>query len=287
MIVDIIKHIEGHSGCNKLKGDDYLFVEYKCPINVEEFHLLSDSNLITYVISGKKDWIAPNETFELEAGDTLFVRKGVYSTKQYFDVPYCVMIFFINDNFIKNFMLEYRESLMIVEDDSVEDSLFKVQTDAAFTSVVESIFHYLNKGDDIPKSLVEIKFKELLFNICLNNQNRSLVSFFDLISRSTKTDIEFIMNQNFKYDLNMPDFARLCDRSLSSFKRDFKNYFNETPARWLTNKRLEYSKTLLRNTDLSVNEICYEVGFKSPSHFNTAFKSKFSLPPHKFKTNNL
>ena len=46
---------------NKLVGSNFLFVEYKCPLNVEEFKLWTKSHLITYVINGKKDWITSNK----------------------------------------------------------------------------------------------------------------------------------------------------------------------------------------------------------------------------------
>ncbi len=81
MIVDIYTYFKQHPRYNKLVGDDYLFVEYKCPINVEEFELWTESHLITYVINGRKDWITDSATYKLHAGDSLFIRKGVYVTK--------------------------------------------------------------------------------------------------------------------------------------------------------------------------------------------------------------
>nr|WP_281502520.1 AraC family transcriptional regulator [Arenibacter sp. F20364] len=91
------------------------------------------------------------------------------------------------------------------------------------------------------------------------------------------------MIENFQYDLKIADFAKLCGKSLSSFKREFKECFNTTPSRWLINKRLEHSKMLLVGTNLTVSEIGYECGFKNNSHFIQAFKKKVKLTPNKFK----
>lgn len=76
MIVDVYEYFKQHPRYNKLVGSDYLFVEYKCPINVEEYQLWTESHLITYVINGKKDWISTDKTYEIQKGDALFVRKG-------------------------------------------------------------------------------------------------------------------------------------------------------------------------------------------------------------------
>ena len=105
-MINAYEYFKNHPKFNKLVGDDFLFVEYKCPLNIEEYQLWVDNHLITYVISGKKDWITSKKTHKLIAGDSIFVRKGVYTTKQYLESEYCVMLFFINDKFIKNFISE-------------------------------------------------------------------------------------------------------------------------------------------------------------------------------------
>ncbi len=235
MIVDVYNYFKKHPRNNKLVGSNFLFVEYKCPINIEEFLLWTESHLITFVIHGKKDWITSEKTYELIAGDALFVRKGIYTTRQYLEEDYCVMLFFINDDFIRKFIAE----------------------------------------------------NELLFNIVLNQKNNKLLDFFNAISQTKKTNIEDTMMKNFHYNLKIDEFARLCGRSLSSFKRDFESDFKTTPSRWLTTKRLEYSKTLLLGTNLNVTEICYESGFINSSHFIQAFKNKYNLPPNLFRTESL
>ncbi|WP_223826662.1 AraC family transcriptional regulator [Flagellimonas sp. S3867] len=283
MIVDIQQYFRRHSRYNKLVGDDYLFVEYKCPIDVENFQLFTDSHIINYVISGRKDWFSPDQTFEIQGGDALFVRKGVYTTRQHFEVDYCVMLFFINDTFINNFFREH-PSLKIPAKQKDYDQIFEIDINDSFESLIHSIFNYFKQAGEIPKSLVEIKFRELLFNILLNPKNQMLVEYLYSLSNSEKADMEYIMLKHFQYDLGLDEFAKLCGRSLSTFKRDFKNHFKQTPGNWIKNKRLECAKTLLHQSTLSINEICYESGFKNPSHFNKAFKEKYHLPPQQFRS---
>ena len=105
-------------------------------------------------------------------------------------------------------------------------------------------------------------------------------------SRYIKIDIEKTMLNNFHYNLRIKDFAKLCGRSLSVFKRDFNCRFNTTPFKWVKTKRLEYAKELLMKSDLNVNQICFESGFINNSHFIKSFKEKFKLPPYQFKSLN-
>jgi len=286
MIVDVYKYFKKHPGYNKLIGDDFLFVEYKCPLNIEEFQLWSKSHLITYVINGKKDWITSTKTYQINAGEALFARKGIYTTKQYLEEDYCVMLFFITDTFIKNFITENKLSKNVDLKENYQ-SIYPINANDSFNVLIESMFHYLKQFEEIPQSLIELKFKELLFNIILNPKNNQLLNFFSSVNQETKTTIENVMTTNFQHNLKIEDFAKLCGRSLSAFKRDFKNNFKTTPSKWLITKRLEHSKTLLIGTNMSVNEVCYESGFKNPSHFIHAFKNKYNITPKQLKLNTL
>ena len=282
-MINAYEYFKNHPKFNKLVGNDFLFVEYKCPLNIEEYQLWIENHLITYVISGKKDWITSKKIHKLTAGDTLFVRKGVYTTKQYLESNYCVMLFFINDKFIQRFISDNPSFKRELKRNKEQNQIFDIKTNDSFKTLIESIFHYLKQGEEIPKELVEIKFKELLFNIILNSKNKKLLNFFNSITLNSKMVIENVMIENFQYDLKIADFAKLCGKSLSSFKREFKECFNTTPSRWLINKRLEHSKVLLLGTNLTVSEIGYECGFKNNSHFIQAFKKKVNVTPNKFK----
>ena len=103
----------------------------------------------------------------------------------------------------------------------------------------------------------------------------------------TGIDIEKVMSKNFLYNLKVEEFAKLCGKSLSAFKRDFKIIYNTSPSRWIKSKRLEHAKTLLIETDLNINQICYDCGFINSSHFIKSFKEKYNLPPHQYRSDNI
>jgi AraC-like DNA-binding protein len=87
------------------------------------------------------------------------------------------------------------------------------------------------------------------------------------------------MLTNFRYNLSLEEYAKLCHRSLSSFKRDFQKEFSEAPGKWLLHKRLDYAASALRNSKRNVTEIALESGFEDVSHFSRVFKERFGVPP--------
>lgn len=283
MAVDAFKYFSGSSNCNKLVGDDYLFIEYKCPLDVENFKVWTETPFLSYVISGKKDWTALEGTHHMKEGDAVFIKKGVYNTKQYYEDEYCVLLFFITEDFIRRFIKIHKETLKIKKSDHNENQIYPLDVQDSLKSLFMSVFNYMNQTNEIPRELVQMKFDELLYNIILNPKNANLAHFFLSLEQVDKTDLNNVMMKNFYSDLSLEEFARLSSRSLSTFKRDFKAYYNQTPGKWLNNKRLEYAKTLLENPELNINDICWESGFKNTSHFNTSFKEKYKLPPNQYR----
>lgn len=100
-------------------------------------------------------------------------------------------------------------------------------------------------------------------------------------------NLKSVMIDNYLLNLNLEEFAKLCGRSLSAFKRDFKEIFNTTPSKWVKNKRLEYGKKLLIESDMNINQVCYECGFKNTSHFIKSFRLKYKASPHQFRSRNV
>jgi AraC-like DNA-binding protein len=284
MITNLYNDILADPSYNKIIGIGYLIVEYKCPIETEKFKLLTEENFIIYTISGEKDWIASGKIFKAQPGDALFVKKGVYTTTQYFDVDHCILILFISDGFIRDFMMDNHSFTVSTQASGMDDPIIPLHVSDTLKALFHSIFGYLKATPEIPRELLELKFRELLYNIVLNAQNKALTAYFCSLRHPGRNSLQHVMMNNYQHDLSLNDFARLSGRSLSSFKRDFKSLYNMPPAKWLTEKRLELAKNLLLHSDMNVNEVSFESGFKNPAHFNKIFRDKYALPPRQFRS---
>ena len=154
-----------------------------------------------------------------------------------------------------------------------------VKKDVVLTTYFQSMLSYFSSEKRPSDILLQHKLKELLLNILLNGKNPELASYFRSLAGSTVPSLRGIMDANFCYNLSIDDFARLCGRSLSSFKRDFKAAYQTTPGKWLLCKRLEYAAVLLRNPTLQITQVAFESGFEDLSHFSRSFKQQFGVSP--------
>jgi AraC-like DNA-binding protein len=106
----------------------------------------------------------------------------------------------------------------------------------------------------------------------------------------TKSDEEFIKKLHaIMYDnLSNSDFiieniAEQFNMSRASLYRKIKGILDLTPSEYIRVERLKKAAQLLKEKTYKVNEICYMVGFNSPSYFARCFQQQFGILPKDFE----
>jgi transcriptional regulator GlxA family with amidase domain len=79
------------------------------------------------------------------------------------------------------------------------------------------------------------------------------------------------MDREYAKPLDVPSLARDAFMSTAHFSRRFREAYSETPYSYLMTRRIERAKALLRNTDMSVTEVCFAVGCTSLGSFSARF----------------
>jgi len=79
--------------------------------------------------------------------------------------------------------------------------------------------------------------------------------------------------------LSLRLWAAVACLSPNHFLRTFKQVFHLTPHQYLIQLRLQKAQELLRRTDVSITEICFEVGFESLGSFSTLFRRQIGVSP--------
>ncbi|MCI3270594.1 helix-turn-helix domain-containing protein [Streptomyces cylindrosporus] len=91
------------------------------------------------------------------------------------------------------------------------------------------------------------------------------------------------MDRAYAQPLDVPDLARIAHVSPAHFSRTFRATFGETPHRYLQRRRVERAMFLLRETDRSVTDICFDVGFGSPGTFSRTFRDIVGRSPREYR----
>jgi AraC-like DNA-binding protein len=83
--------------------------------------------------------------------------------------------------------------------------------------------------------------------------------------------------------LGVRDMAQAAGLSPAHFSREFRAAFGESPHAYLLTRRLERAAALLRTTDRSVTEICFEVGLRSLGSFTSSFTRTYGISPTAYR----
>lgn len=127
-------------------------------------------------------------------------------------------------------------------------------------------------------SLIFKKTKEIDLDQCpfLNNDEnlKKIAKAKDVILKDIKNPPSLI------------ELSKTIDLSLKNLKKGFKEIYGKPVYKYLFDFKMERAKQLLSNGNLNVNEVSYDLGYSSSSHFIAAFKKKYGITPRTYTNNN-
>ncbi len=283
-MLNLYEAVRTNPSYNKLAIGDFLFAEYTCGVKDDKLPFWTDTDYLMHVVTGAKTWHALDGVWRANPGETLFLKKGAAIVEQHFEREVCLLMFFIPDALVRSTVREMAGSLE-VDSARVEPikSATRVRDDTALVAFFQSMRLYFSGREKPSEPLLRLKSKELIVGILTSGNNPALAAYFRELGQRDAPSVAEIMEANFRYNLSLDEYAKLCHRSLSSFKREFEREFQEPPGRWLLRKRLDYSAALLRGSKMNVTEIAFESGFEDVSHFSRVFKERFETSPLAFR----
>src|SRR6185312_3340040 len=91
------------------------------------------------------------------------------------------------------------------------------------------------------------------------------------------------MDREYARPLDVAELARTAYMSTAHFARRFRAAYGETPYSYLMTRRIERAKLLLRRGDMSVTEVCLEVGCTSLGSFSARFTALVGETPSAYR----
>jgi len=265
-------------------ASEMTFVAYRSDVYPERNEVFFEEHAVIVVLEGEKKFSSPTQELHVSKGQILFFQRGCYSMNESIDANYKSLVFFVNEKMLKEFVSQHLTIFQVKNEaivvPSLPDSLIlSLSSSPTFTTFIQSLLPYFGARTPFLNELLRLKFQELLLHLLELDSTGQLRAMLWYIYEGQKTDLDFLMSTYLLKPLSMNELARLSGRSLSAFKRDFKEHFHTSPGQWIRRKRLEHAQFLLRNTDKNVSEVSMEIGYESVSHFIKAYKSQYGFTP--------
>lgn len=236
---------------------------------VEEHFFLFLNKGIIHGYDGEKH-------YTLHAGESCLVRKNRLArySKQEENNAFGKIVFIFDEVFLRSFQKRY---VVSSSTRTYEGAFIKISNHPMVEAFLASLTAYYISDGSIDSAFADLKREELLL-ILLKLQSGLSSVLFDF-GTPGRLDLEAFMQKNYKFNVSLERLAFLTGRSLSAFKRDFRQEFHDTPGRWLVKRRLQEAHFLIEHKKLKPADIYLEVGFEDLSHFYFAFKKEFGYTP--------
>ncbi len=212
------------------------------------------------IVSGKLEVYFANHKEVSEAGSMALIRRNelvkVLKIPGDDGRPFRAINIFLTQDILRDYALLHQ---VPKQEKYVGTPIIDLSKNHFVRAYWDSLLPYFNEPGKFTSKMAKLKTAEAI-ELLLSGGVGAENFLFDL-SEPHKIDLEKFMNKHFVFNVSIAEFARLSGRSLSTFKRDFKKLFDETPEKWLLNKRLEEAKYLLQEKQMKPAEVYYAVGF--------------------------
>lgn len=139
-------------------------------------------------------------------------------------------------------------------------------------------------GTSLTKDVLsDLSLQELLILIIQSQTENALNYSSDTkISQSLDHIVKYIRGR-LSNRLTMKELTNEACMSEASFYRFFKRELGMSPIEFILKERIKHAKSLLKNTNLFVNQVCFEAGFEDCNYFIRVFKKFEGVTPKQYK----
>lgn len=233
---------------------------------------------INYVKKGNCILHLDRESISFREGETMIITSGINHSFEagiegttLMQLEFLPEIFAQFDPQAKGKFTDFASVMLFSE----ENRLIKIVNNIRIMQVVQRIVNELKQKGQYYHYLVVMYYAELLIliyrymdetylPICSNESLKKAISFIRL---------------NYPSDITVTEVARQAGVGERHLRNLFSRHLDLSPLDYLNQIRINKSIELLRNTELSVKEICFQCGFKSPQYFSRVFKQQTGITP--------
>ena len=240
-------------------------------------HFVKD-HLLLYVYDGELTLVYGNDTRVVTKGQSVFLRRNrQVSMKDTTSGGHADVLFLVfSRKFLKEYFRTIDGTVLNLDIEACANRILPLPPSPDITGLFLSMRPYLHSSHLPSKAMIELKRKEAIQAI-IDAVPASPAVLFDF-HEPWKIDLKEFMEENYLEEIPVSELAAYSGRSLSGFKRDFKEMSDLTPERWIIRRRLEDAHKLLQEGKKS-RDIYLRLGFKSLSHFSQAYKRQYGMAP--------
>lgn len=242
-----------------------------------------------YVLEGSQQTISANEKLILKSKDAILMNCGLYYTEWLTSTDYekCEAIAVhlypevlkkVYENDLELFFSKASNSNQIPQS-------YIVKGNEMMDAYIQSLIFYFNNPNLLDEELIKLKLKELILLLLKTEKASSVKELISSMFSPRTYKFKEVISSNLYSNITVDELAQFTNLSTSSFKREFLKIYNESPAKYLRNKKIARASELLLNNELRISDIAFECGFNDAAHLSKTFQEILGISPSQYRLN--
>ncbi|MDW3647151.1 MAG: AraC family transcriptional regulator [Bacteroidia bacterium] len=270
---------------NALLGEDiddlniFFYLREKGPDQIK-LKLHYTQNMFCFMLKGVKEIINDRERFSMNDEQIGLVPSGnmLMNERVTLKKEFESLLLFFSNAYLSEFLAKFNVELTDLPID--QSAIITFPKDEYLLNFQRSM--KLLEENFSKKHFRLAKMEELLLYL-LEKYPQKTKGFLALsIAKEKHFSLSQVVQSHKFKNLNTVELAFLCNMSLSTFKRRFKELYKTSPKKYLIAERMNKAKQLLK-VNKRPSEIYFELGYENLSSFSNEFKKHFGIPPKAYQ----
>ena len=251
---------------------------FKTPFQVSG--QMDDMACFFYMVEGSYEVFESRGAIKVGSNEALLKKCGNYVAHLHEGTWECITVFFYPD--ILHEIYKHQVPSFLSKKEGITRPK-KMIANELIEKFINNLLIYFDNPDLMDEELALLKIKELVLILLKSEQYANVNKFLADLFTPDKLHFTSAIENNIYNNLSLEELAFICHKSLSTFKREFKKIYNETPSRYMKKRRLERAAELLHSTQQTISDIAYEVGFQDTTTFSASFRAQFDTSPSQYR----
>lgn len=239
-----------------------------------------------YIIDGIGEVVSAIEKLRIPTKESVVLKCGNYITKMLpspVSSTFQTVVVHFHPEILKKVYENDLPKFLVSPGIEPSVGMSKVKSTILIAKYIESLLFYFGNPELVNEDLLVLKLKEIILLLAQTDDSPAINQILTSLFSPTTYSFTQIIDAHIFSDLSTDDLAQLTNLSLSSFKREFKRVYNDSPANYIRNKRLEKAAELLVISPERITDIAYDTGFNDLAHFSKCFQEKFGTSPSGYR----
>lgn len=160
-----------------------------------------------------------------------------------------------------------------------------INNDFLIQKYIEGLLFYFENPSLVNDEILVLKLKEIILLLSQTQEAGTIQVILSQLFSPVIYSFKQIIESNLFSQVGVEDLAQKTNFSVSSFKREFKKIYDDSPANYIRNKRLERAAELLLATKERITDIAIDCGFNDLANFTKSFHDKYHESPSNYRQN--